>query len=286
VYLPEVLKRRLGIRSEQTGRSEADLIRSAIEALLDERHPAAGQVPPAERPIPGRLVGVGVGPGDPALVTVAALGAVRRADRVLAPCTALDAVGRAEQIVRAAAPDVALERLRFVMAPDPSARAGAIGEACRTIVGHLGGGEEVAFITLGDPSIYSTVGSVVKGVLALRPATPWMLIPGILAFQAVAAAGQVLLTDEQQSLAVLAANVDIDQLDRELADPSRTVVIYKGGGRLPAIAARLDAAGRLDGSVLGELVGLPGGRVSPVAEAADRPASYLSSIIVPAVAPR
>jgi precorrin-2/cobalt-factor-2 C20-methyltransferase len=280
VYLPDALKRRLSARADQTGRSEADLIRAAIDALLDDR---SGPAPaPADPAVPGRLVGVGVGPGDPGLLTTAALAALRRANRVVAPCTALDAVGRAEMIVREAAPDVLMERVRFVMAPDPAARAGAIDAACDALAGYLDAGEEVAFITLGDPTIYSTVGSVVSGVLARRPGTPWEIVPGILAFQAVAAAGRMLLTDEQQSLVVLAAHAGLEQLDRELADPTRTVVVYKGGGRLPAIAERLEAAGRLDAAVLGELVGMPGGRVTAVAGVADRPASYLSSVVVPA----
>lgn len=279
LYLPDGLKQRLAARAKAAGRSEADLIRAAIEAFLDDPSPAATTADP---PVPGRLVGVGVGPGDPALLTTAALRALRRADRVLAPCTALDAVGRAEMIVRAAVPEVGIERLRFVMAKDPAARSAAIEDACATIATYLDAGEEVAFITLGDPTIYSTVGSVVTGTLERRPATSWAVVPGILAFQAVAAQSRMLLTDEQQSLVVLAANTGVDQLDAELADLTRTVVVYKGGGRLPDIAGRLAAAGRLDGAVLGELVGLPGGRVSAVADVADRPASYLSSIIVPA----
>lgn len=285
VYLPDALKRRLAARADQTGRSEADLIRAAIDAHLDEQRGAPAPAP-VDPPVPGRLVGVGVGPGDPRLLTTAALVALRRADRVVAPCTALDAVGRAEMIVREAAPDVVMERMRFVMTRDPAARAGAIDEACESLAGHLDAGEEVAFITLGDPTIYSTVGSVVSGVVARRPATTWDIVPGILAFQAVAAAGRMLLTDEQQSLVVLAANTGLDQLDRELADPTRTVVVYKGGGRLPAIAERLEAAGRLDTAVLGELVGMPGGRVTAVAGVADRPASYLSSIVIPATGHR
>lgn len=284
VYLPDALKLRLAARAEETGRSEADLIRGAIDALLDEQRVAPPT--PTDPPVPGRLVGVGVGPGDPRLLTTAALVALRRADRVVAPCTALDAVGRAEMIVREAAPDVVIERMRFVMAKDPAARAGAIDEACESLAGRLDAGEEVAFITLGDPTIYSTVGSVVSGVVARRPVTTWDIVPGILAFQAVAAAGRMLLTDEQQSLVVLAANTRLDQLDRELADPTRTVVVYKGGGRLPAIAERLEVAGRLDTAMLGELVGMPGGRVTAVAGVADRPASYLSSIVVPATAHR
>ena len=61
------------------------------------------------------------------------------------------------------------------------------------------------------------------------------------------------------------------------------MVVYKGGGRLPELAQVLAGAGRLDGAVLGELLGLPGGRVAEVAEVADRPATYLATVVVPPV---
>ena len=67
-----------------------------------------------------------------------------------------------------------------------------------------------------------------------------------------------------------------------LQDGSRAVVVYKGGRHVGAVAGRLRDAGRLEGSVLGELLGLPGERIAPVADVADRPASYLSALIVPA----
>jgi precorrin-2 methylase len=58
--------------------------------------------------------------------------------------------------------------------------------------------------------------------------------------------------------------------------------LYKGGRQLPEIAAQLSEHDRLDRAVIGELMGLPGGRNGPVADVADRPASYLATVIVPA----
>ncbi|MEM9713080.1 MAG: precorrin-2 C(20)-methyltransferase [Actinomycetota bacterium] len=278
VYLPDALKRRLGALAERTGVSEAELIRESIERRL------AGSERPvrADAPVPGRLVGVGVGPGPSDLVTVRALDALRRADRVVAPCTSLDAVGRAEAIVRDAAPDVVVERMVFVMARDHDARAAALAEVCDRVAAHLAAGEEVAFITLGDPNLYSTVSSVIAGVRARRPETEIATVAGITAFQALAMEGPAMLADEQQSLVLVPASAPAEIIEAELARSDRSVVLYKAGGRIAALADALESADRLDGAVMGELIGMPGERVASVAELRDRPASYLSAVISPA----
>ncbi|MEM8621580.1 MAG: precorrin-2 C(20)-methyltransferase [Actinomycetota bacterium] len=278
VYLPDSLKNRLGALAERTGVSEAELIRQAIEQRLG----TAERSRPTAPPTPGRLVGIGVGPGPADLVTVRALDALRRADRVVAPCTSVDAVGRAEAIVRDAAPDIVVERLEFVMAPDHDARAAALAANCERIAGYLADGEEVAFITLGDPNLYSTVSTVVAGVVARRPTTEVETIAGITAFQALAMAGDIVLTDEQQTLVLVPANAPAEVIDAELAHPDRTVIVYKSGSRLSAVAHQLEAAGRLDQAVMGELIGMPGERVAPVADVRTLPASYLCAVVSPA----
>lgn len=278
VYLPDALKRRLAAMATATHRSEADLVRTAIEQLVERDEPG----PIHEPHMPGRLVGIGVGPGSPDLLTVRALRALRRATVVVAPCTDLAAVGRAETIVREAAPDVAVERVVFAMAPDPDDRAAALAAACDRVCALLAAGEEVAFVTLGDPNVYSTFSSIAAGVKEALPGTTVVTVPGVMAFQELAAKASMVLTDEQQSLLVLPANTDVAPIAVALADRTRTVVIYKGGRRLHDVASELRSAHRLDDAVLGELLGMPGERVARVDDVADRPASYLSAVIVPA----
>jgi precorrin-2/cobalt-factor-2 C20-methyltransferase len=223
------------------------------------------------------LIGVGVGPGDPELMTVRAVRAVHEADRVLAPSSAIDAVGRAESIVRQACPGVRVERLVFAMGE----AGGSIAAAADVVVAGLDAGQRLAFVTLGDPNVYSTFSSVAAGVRALRPAAVVETVPGIMAFQELAArAGCVVLRDTER-LALVTALDGPAALEAALAEPSQAVVVYKGGRHLPAMAKSLAGAGRLDGAVVGELLGLPGERIGPVAEAAEGPAAYLATVIVP-----
>jgi precorrin-2/cobalt-factor-2 C20-methyltransferase len=282
IYLTERTKAGLAALALRTGRSEAELIRAAIDAALAAPVPSAGPAVPPDPPQPGRLVGVGVGPGEADLLTVRAVAALRRADRVVAPTTAVDAIGRAETIVRDAIPGIVIERIAFAMAPARTTRDRSVDRAAATVAGHLAAGEEVAWITLGDPLTYSTFSAVAERVRKRRPATTVIQIPGIMAFQALAARTGTVIADERTRVSIRTA-LDGDDIRAELADPTTTVIVYKGGRRLPELAGAAAACGRSGAAVAGELIGMPGERIGSLRElAAGGPASYLATVIVPA----
>lgn len=231
----------------------------------------------------GRLIGVGVGPGDPDLLTRQAVSVLARASHVVAPTLSSMAVGRAEAIVRAVLPEVAVHRVVF---PMDRAVPGPVAETLSPVAGWLSEGREVAFVTLGDPNFYSTFWSVVDalGELGLSPAVE--TVPGIMAFQQLAARLGSCVADGAEPMSVVTALDGTADLERELEDPRRAVVVYKAGRSMPAVAERLRSTGRLEGALLGELLGLPGERVGPVEPLADGPSTYLATVLVPPLARR
>jgi precorrin-2/cobalt-factor-2 C20-methyltransferase len=242
----------------------------------------------AETAIPTpTLVGVGVGPGDPQLITVKAVAVLRAADVILVPATETSGAeaGRAEQVVLAACPQVAgqLRRVPFAMSErrgvGPARRESwaASAEAARQAFGE--GATLVAFATVGDPSVYSTFSYLAAHVQAVVPGLDVSVIPGITAMQALAAASRTPLVEGRESLTLVPATAGVDAVALAL-DTADTVVAYKGGRQLPALLALIRERDRE--GVLGVNVGLPGEQLTPLAEVDAEAAPYFSTILVAA----
>jgi precorrin-2/cobalt-factor-2 C20-methyltransferase len=263
----------------------------------------------------GRLTGVGVGPGDPDLVTVKAVKTLHAADRVYVPVGEAGDLGYAERVVLAHLDAARVERLVFALGDDPAARARAWDAAGATVAAAVRAGEHVAFATIGDPNLYSTFTYLAATVSQLVPSVEVETVPGITAMQDLAARSGTVLAEGTQSLVLLpftpgsgwppaepgqrgmaepaedgpggrpdAARLDGARLGA-LADRLRvalgehdTVVVYKGGRFLPEVRAALRAAGRDREAVFGARLGLDGESVGPLP---DGPAPYLSTVLVP-----
>jgi precorrin-2/cobalt-factor-2 C20-methyltransferase len=237
--------------------------------------------------VTARLVGVGVGPGDPELVTVKALRVLRDADVVYLPVMDTDTPGRAETIVRAhLGDDPRLRRVVFALdepagAPSP-ARESAWDAAGREVAAALRDSGTVAFATIGDPNVYSTFSYLAQTVASLVADLVIETVPGITAMQDLAARSGSVLVEGTETLTLLPLTAGLGRLRRALADTD-TVVAYKGGRMLPEVLALLADAGRLDDAVYGAGLGLAAQDVRPAKEVdAEAPAPYLSTVLVPA----
>ncbi len=282
VYLPAGLKERLAQAAARSGISEAAFIRDAIEAALDgTRREQSADAPSIALKGP-LLVGVGVGPGAPDLLTSRARAALRRADAVFAAAISSDAIGRAETTVRAALGPLRIERLPVDVRSSRDAYAESLPRLATRLLQHLDRGDVVAFVTIGDPNMFSIFPSVAAAVRRLRPNIPTMTVAGIMAFQELAARSGTVIGDHEQSVRILAAGEDEDRIADSLSRPNETLVLYRGGRQVPAIARRLTAAGRSGQAVVGELLGMPGERWASATDFLDQPASYLASLIAPA----
>jgi precorrin-2/cobalt-factor-2 C20-methyltransferase len=236
-----------------------------------------------------RLIGVGVGPGDPDLVTVKAVRVLREADVVLVPVADTGELGRAERTVRAHT-DRALVRLAFALT-DEAGRAAAWDAAARAVADQVAAGARtVAFATIGDPNIYSTFTYLAETVRGLIPDIQVETIPGITAMQALAATSNTVLVEGRETLALLPLTAGIDRMRNALAEYD-TVVAYKGGRRLAEILTAVREAGRADTSVYGAALGLADEEVRPVPELEGRltehagGAPYLSTVIATSARP-
>lgn len=227
-----------------------------------------------------RLIGVGVGPGDPDQVTVAAIRVLTEADVVVVPVGDTGDVGRAERTVRAHT-DREVVRLVFQLGAD--AMRGPSWDAAGAVVADLlQTHATVAFATIGDPNIYSTFSYLAQTVTGLLPGVEIATVPGITAMQYLAARSGTSLVEGGEPLVLMPLTAGLDRL-RDALQTGGTVVAYKGGRMLPDVLRVLDETGRLDGAVFGAALGLPEEDVRPAGEVErDRPAPYLSTVIAPA----
>lgn len=230
----------------------------------------------------GRLVGVGVGPGDPDLVTVKAVKALQAADHVFVPVADTGEVGRAEATVTAHISADRVTRLIFALTDDATRNEGAWDAAGRTVADAIRGGGTAAFATIGDPNVYSTFTYLAQTVRTLLPDVVIETIPGITAMQDLAARSGTVLVEGTERLALLPFTAGEQALEEALTDFD-TVVCYKGGRQIATVLDVVRRTGRLDDAVYGARLGLDGEQIEPAAaHDATQPAPYLSTLIVPA----
>jgi len=233
----------------------------------------------------GRLLGVGVGPGDPELLTLKAARAIAAADVIAYPSARHgQSVARriAEPHVRADHVEVAL---RFPVTTEATEHPGgyeaALAEfydaACEELAAHLDAGRDVAVLCEGDPLFY---GSYMYLHERLAPRYATTVIPGVTAFSAAAAAAGVPLVKRDDVFVALPGTLPEDVLAARLRDADAAVVMKLGRtfGKVRAAARRAGLAAR---GVYVERASSERERLAPLEEVEQDGVPYMSLVLVP-----
>ncbi|MGW7519444.1 precorrin-2 C(20)-methyltransferase [Streptomyces sp. NPDC054796] len=238
------------------------------------------------------LVGVGVGPGDPELVTVKGVNALRAADAVVVPVMEDGGTGRAEATVLHYVEADKIVRVVFALneRSDRARREAAWDAAGTRVAELLRAHGSVAFATIGDPNVYSTFTYLAQTVGELVPGLAVETVPGVTAMQDLAARSGAVLTEGTEPLTLVPVTAGSAVLKEALEGPG-TVVAYKFGRQAAEVAGALRDTGRTEGAVWGSALGLPGESIRPAAELESELAHgeggsaalpYLSTLISPA----
>lgn len=226
-----------------------------------------------------RLVGVGVGPGDPELLTLKAARLIREADLIFAPTRRAGEPSMALSVVEGHV-DRIRQRIVELPFPDDAAPEGWV-DAARRIVEHLGNSGTGVFLTEGDPSLYGSFGHVAAALCDVAPVLTVETVPGVSSITAAAARAGISLADYHETLAVLPAGTGLDRLEAALA-AFECVVVLKVGRRLPAVLALLERVHLLDQATYVRRCGWPDEQVVTDLRGAARALTldYFSLLIV------
>jgi precorrin-2/cobalt-factor-2 C20-methyltransferase len=193
----------------------------------------------------GKLYGVGVGPGAPDLLTLRAVRVLESVDVLALPRSSDHGASVAWSIIEPVIGKRASQeriRLTFPMSKEPESVRPRVEAATQAIGERLLAGRSVAFVTEGDPSLFSTFGYVRKEALARFPGLEVEVVPGVTSITAVAAAGRTPVADGHERIAIVPATYGVADLV-ELLRRFDTVVLMKIGREMPTILAALEQTG-------------------------------------------
>lgn len=225
----------------------------------------------------GTLYGVGVGPGDPELMTLKAVRLIRACGVIAVPDSGAEQ-NAAYQIAARAVPDIKekqLLKLNLPMTRDAEALDSARRRAAEEIALCLDRGEDVAFLTLGDPSVFSTYSYLHELVSAMGYQA--QMVPGVPSFCAAAALLGESLAKSGETLHIIPA--PYEGLEEALLAKG-TKVLMKSGKWFSKIKQALMEKGYGDKIEIVERCGMEGERVYRSLEETGDELSYFSMLVI------
>lgn len=230
----------------------------------------------------GTLYGVGVGPGDPELVTVKAYHLMQNSPVIAYPKKRMGeksyVLEIVEQYVNPA--EKTMVGLIFPMTKDVDALARHWGDTVAKVWSHLGEGQDVVFLTEGDPMLYSTFIHMSRLMRQEHPEVPIVSVPGVSSFNAAASRLGVALADGDEVVAIVPANSDMAKMRQALMTHD-CVVFLKVAKVLDDMILLLEALQLIDQAMVCTKVTSSGERVwENVRELQGVSLNYLTLMVV------
>lgn len=233
----------------------------------------------------GRLYGVGLGPGDPSLMTVRAVEVIRSADVIAYHCARH---GRSIARSIAAAhirPEQIEERLMYPITTEttdhPGGYRGALddfyAESAELLAAHLDAGRTVAVLAEGDPLFYGSYMHMHKRLADRYPAE---VIPGVTSVSAAAARIGRPLVEGEEVLTILPGTLPEEELAARLATADAAAVM-KLGRTFPAVRRALETAGRLADAHYVERATMDAERLEMLADVDPESVPYFAVAVLP-----
>jgi len=228
---------------------------------------------------PGKLYGVGIGPGDPQYLTIRAAEVLRAADVIFTVISKSASDSVSQSVVEQLRPHGEIRRQIFSMSRDDAARKAQVRNNAGAIINELQAGRDCAFATLGDAMMYSTFGYVLDIIRKNIPDLELEIVPGVTSFATLAAKAATVLVENGQRLSVIPAFRSDMAESLEFPKGSTTILLKTYHSR----AALLDRLSREEGVEIlyGEQLAMEGQILLTDPEAIRaRPEKYLSMIMV------
>ena len=225
---------------------------------------------------------VGVGPGDPELLTRKAERVLRHVGVILAPVSNPGDTSVAFETIREFMDERRQEIIlhQFPMTSDMTRLVPAWQEASALIASRIEAGKDVAFITIGDPLLYSTFIYLLRILRESYPNIAVEIIPGISSINTAAAVAGVPLAESEEKIVIIPATAGIAAISSALA-AYETVVLLKVKPLFKDVLELLRLTGRSESTVFVERVGSPRQKVlTTLSEMATHTPDYLSLMII------
>tara|TARA_Y100001968_G_C19379985_1_gene729766 strand:- start:327 stop:1064 length:738 start_codon:yes stop_codon:yes gene_type:complete len=227
---------------------------------------------------------VGVGPGDPSLLTLAAVNAIQKSDVIAFPVAIKGAESMAAEI---ASEWITREKKRlpllFPMVSDVQLRKDCWNKAIRLLIHEFEEGKKISFLCQGDVSLFGTGSYILLGLLKYHPKCPVNVIPGITSVCAAAAYAKTPLALQKEQLLILPAPDNSENLVNLLQESSlieRTLVLLKIGNRWCWLRPLLEKLGLLDSSLFIQRVGFPDQEIVAAKDLDSSSKPYFSLLLI------